>query len=243
MKTVVLGSLIGLVLVMRVEAEPSVEGWVQRASGEPAAGAQVMLFNLTDLRQAVGATTDATGYFTLPLGALQAGAAALPTQFGLGPNYPNPFNPATIIPYQLPIATSVRLDVFNVLGQRIATLVNGPQVAGFHTARWDGTDAAGRAVAAGVYFYRLYGDGVRLTQRMVLVDGQAGVPAGAAAGGRLAASEAPLELETAVYGLVVAGADWVTYVDPAFRVGADLVGRPPFQGARASLVALRRRAR
>ena len=66
-------------------------------------------------------------------------------QFYLGQNYPNPFNPSTIIPYRLPVSTRVRLEVFNVLGQRLATLVDAEQPAGFHTATWDGTDAAGRA--------------------------------------------------------------------------------------------------
>ncbi len=78
-----------------------------------------------------------------------------------------------MIPYQLPTAMHVRLEVFNILGQRVATLVDGEQPAGFHTASWDATDEAGQAVGAGVYLYRLSSDGVQATRSMLLIDGQA----------------------------------------------------------------------
>ena len=122
------------------------------------------------------ATTDAEGYFALA----SLGSPARPQGFALGQNYPNPFNPSTIIPYQLPAAAPVRLEVFNVLGQRVATLVDAARPAGFHAAVWDATNAAGQAVAAGVYMYRLTASGELHTRRMVLIDGQAGVAAGVA---------------------------------------------------------------
>ena len=165
--------LIGLVACAHAAAEPVLEGRVLRPSGAPVAGAQVLLFDLADLGAAsLEATADESGAFTLPLGAL---GLALPERFELGANYPNPFNPSTLIPYQLPVPMRVRLEVFNLLGQRIATLVDGQQPAGFHTAAWDATDAAGRAVGAGVYLYRLSGGGTKLTRRMLLLDGQAGI--------------------------------------------------------------------
>ena len=147
----------------------------------------------------------ARGISPLPLAAL--GGRALPEQFALGPNYPNPFNPSTIIPYQLPTATHVRLEVFNLLGQRIATLVAGERSAGVHTAVWDATDGSGQAVGAGVYLYRLTVGGDSQTGRMVLVDGQAGV---AAVGGEgvWSAGIAP----DRSYGLVVSGSGIAPYV-------------------------------
>ena len=208
--------LIGLVLSIRVGAEPLVEGRIRLSSGLPAAGVQVRLFDLSDLRQSVGTTTDATGYFALSLQTLSgARGTALPADFALGQNYPNPFNPSTLIPYQLPAAGHVRLEVFNMLGQRLAKLVDGERSAGVHTARWDGTDAAGRAVGAGVYIYRLSSGGMRVSRRMVLIDGQAGVSSGVPS--RPYTALAAQEDQT--YGLAVWGSDMVAYVDPAFQVG------------------------
>ena len=150
MKTAI-GCLIGLVFGISALAEPLLEGRVRLDSGQPVADAQVQLFDLTDLRQGAiaRAMTDGTGYFALPLSALTG--QALPARFALGPNYPNPFNPSTIIPYQLAASSQVRLEVINLLGQRIATLVDEARPAGFHTATWHAVDGAGRAVGAGVY--------------------------------------------------------------------------------------------
>ena len=173
--------LMGLILAVQANTaqQSTVAGQVRLADGWPVAGAQVTLFDLANLhRGAVArAMTDESGYFALPLASL--GRPALPQGFALGANYPNPFNPSTVIPYQLPTATHVRLDVFNVLGQHVATLVDEERQAGFHAAKWDATDAAGQAMAAGVYFYRLTVSGGQQTERMVLIDGQAGIVAAA----------------------------------------------------------------
>ena len=217
-----ISSFIGLVFVVCASAEPLIEGRVYLDSGESVADAQVQIFDLADLRQGAiaRATTDGTGYFALPLAAL--GGSARPTSFTLGPNYPNPFNPATIIPYQLVASSEVRLEVFNLLGQRITTLVDGARSAGFHTAQWHATDAAGRAVAAGVYIYRMTVGVERQTGRMVLVDGQAGVPAAGAASAGLGASGGESDgASEPVYGLVVSGEGLVPYVDSAFRAQAS----------------------
>ena len=207
--------LVGLLVSVQASpvSPPMVSGHVRLPDGSPVAGAQVVLFDVADLRRGpVGqATTDETGTFALPLAA--GGAFVLPQAVGLGPNYPNPFNPSTLIPYQLAVPSPVRLEVFNVLGQRVATLVDGQQQgAGAYVARWDGTNASGRAAASGVYFYRLTVAGAHWTGKMVLLDGQAGVPLG---GARVEA--VPLAAgSTATYGLVVSGDGLVTYVDADF---------------------------
>ncbi len=82
-------------------------------------------------------------------------AAALPTSIGLAQNYPNPFNPETSIAYQLPKDAHVSLQIYNLTGQVVATLVNGKKSAGHHNALWNGRDEAGRQLPSGVYFYRL----------------------------------------------------------------------------------------
>ena len=177
---------------------------------------------MSDLRAApLAATTDRSGHFTLPLA---TGAGVLPERFELGANYPNPFNPSTMIPYQLPASMRVRLKVFNLLGQRIATLVDGEQPAGFHTANWDATDSAGEAVGAGVYLYRLSGAGVQATRSMLLIDGQAGISSGGS-GSTGSGDEADAGEDgerVTVYGLTVSGPGLAPYVDPAFRVEAGV---------------------
>ena len=216
-----IGCFIGLVMSASVGAESLLEGRVRLSSGQPAVGVQVRLFDLTDLRRSVGTTTDESGHFALPLRAFSADrGTALPTDFALGQNYPNPFNPSTVIPYQIPASAHVRLEVFNLLGQRLATLVDAEQSAGAHTAQWDGTDSAGRAVGAGVYIYRLSSGGMTESRRMVLVDGQAGIPAVALRPVQ-SAEEETAATDLPVYGLTVSGERLVAYVDPTFRVGVD----------------------
>lgn len=96
-------------------------------------------------------------------------ANLLPTAPTLIGNYPNPFNPSTNIDLGLPIAATVRLDVINMLGQKVKTLVDGVMGAGMHTVSWDGTSESGQPVSSGVYFYRLQTDTFSETKKMVLM--------------------------------------------------------------------------
>ncbi|MBI2501832.1 MAG: T9SS type A sorting domain-containing protein [Candidatus Latescibacteria bacterium] len=93
----------------------------------------------------------------------------LPTQPALDQNYPNPFNPSTVIPFSVPQRQEVRLAIYDVLGQRVRTLVSGPLAPGFHTLVWDGRDDLAHQVAAGLYFYQLELGSFRQTRKMVLV--------------------------------------------------------------------------
>ena len=203
-----------LVSVSAASAEaPTVSGQVRLVDGSAVAGAQVMLFDVSDLRRGAAgqATTDADGQFALSLG-----ASGLPTRFALGQNYPNPFNPGTVIPYQLAMDGYVRLEVFNLLGQRVAVLVDGLQSAGSYTTRWDARDASGYGVAAGVYVYRLTVGEAMATRRMVLVDGVAGEALGATP----VVTDAAVDAGT--YGLVVSGMGIEPYVDTDFRVEQEM---------------------
>ncbi|RME22043.1 MAG: T9SS C-terminal target domain-containing protein, partial [Candidatus Zixiibacteriota bacterium] len=84
-------------------------------------------------------------------------------------NYPNPFNPVTTIAYRLLAPRQVRLDVYNLLGQHVRTLVNGSQPAGEHLVQWDGRSDEGITVASGLYFYRLSTREQVVTRKMVLL--------------------------------------------------------------------------
>jgi hypothetical protein len=94
--------------------------------------------------------------------------AMLPTAFKLSQNFPNPFNPETTIKYQLPKSSEVVLKIYNMLGQLVTTLVDENQVAGYYTARWNGTDQHGRPVASGVYLYKLKTKEFVQTRKMIL---------------------------------------------------------------------------
>ena len=100
-----------------------------------------------------------------------ANEATTPTTFTLGANYPNPFNPATTIPLAVPAgAKDVDLTIYNVLGQPLRQVWTGPLPAGEHELTWDGRDAQGQPVAAGVYVYRLQVDEQTRTRKMVKIE-------------------------------------------------------------------------
>jgi len=102
-------------------------------------------------------TTDGTG--------IEEDQEKTPWKFQLSQNYPNPFNPTTAISYQLSAVSQVKLKVYNMLGQRVRTLVNEKQEAGKHTVVFDAT-----GLASGVYFYRLSTDnGYIQTKKMILL--------------------------------------------------------------------------
>ena len=94
---------------------------------------------------------------------------SLPDRFQLNQNHPNPFNPVTTIDYNLPRRSNVRIDIFNLLGQRIRTVVNREEPAGSYSVTWDGKDSAGKAVATGIYFYRLKAEDFVETKKMLLL--------------------------------------------------------------------------
>lgn len=97
-------------------------------------------------------------------------AEVLPSTFALGQNYPNPFNPQTTIPFAVPAIADVRLEVFDILGQRVAVLWDGELEAGEHRLHWDGRDEKGGMLGSGVYLYRLQlpQGGIQI-KRMLLV--------------------------------------------------------------------------
>ena len=96
-------------------------------------------------------------------------SSTLPTTVELYQNYPNPFNPFTTIRFYLPSGGRATLSIYNMLGQRVATLIDGHVNAGYMEATWDATNATGHEVASGIYFYRLETTDFSDTQRMMLL--------------------------------------------------------------------------
>jgi flagellar hook assembly protein FlgD len=94
---------------------------------------------------------------------------SMPAGYALEQNVPNPFNPETQISYRVPERAEVRLSVYNVTGQQVAQLVSATLEPGVYRVTWDGRDGVGRAVASGVYFYRLETEAIQLVRKMLLL--------------------------------------------------------------------------
>ena len=105
------------------------------------------------------------GHITFGLtGVGEQGGERTPASFSLAQNYPNPFNPSTRIEFALPRSSFVTLSVFNMLGERVATIVSDRMNPGTHTVRWDATGQP-----SGVYFYRLEAEGFNQTRRLIVL--------------------------------------------------------------------------
>jgi len=104
-----------------------------------------------------------------PVTSVESSSSRVPEEFSLYQNYPNPFNPSTTISYDLPVRSDVQLEVYNLMGQRVRTLVDATQSPGRHRVEWNGRDDAGNPVGSGVYFYKLKSGNQVTTKKMVLV--------------------------------------------------------------------------
>jgi len=93
----------------------------------------------------------------------------MPEQFVLQQNYPNPFNPSTVIGFSLPKRADVAINIYNILGRKVVSLVNKNFNAGYHSVTWEGNDANGDEVATGIYFFRLKAGNFVETKKMLLL--------------------------------------------------------------------------
>lgn len=115
-----------------------------------------------------GKPLGAVNWFGMVLG-VKKDKAPVPGGYELFANYPNPFNPSTNIKYSIPKETRVVLTIYNIVGQKIATLVNEVQEGGTYTSVWNGKSDNGIKVSSGFYLYRLETDNFTATKKMVLL--------------------------------------------------------------------------
>ena len=98
------------------------------------------------------------------------GNETIPDEFALNQNYPNPFNPSTQISFDVPQGGEhIMLNIYNILGQNVSTLVNGVINPGTYTMEWNATDEAGNPVASGIYFYELRSSSFIARKKMLLI--------------------------------------------------------------------------
>ncbi|MCL4279534.1 MAG: T9SS type A sorting domain-containing protein, partial [Ignavibacteriaceae bacterium] len=104
-----------------------------------------------------------------PVGVENNNDKNIPLTFDLKQNYPNPFNPSTVIAYQIPQSEFVTLEIYNSIGEKVRTLVNGNQETGFYQVQWDGKNNSGNQLSSGVYLYRLSAGNYTNVMKMVLL--------------------------------------------------------------------------
>ena len=100
----------------------------------------------------------------------ETGNGSVPSHWSLRQNYPTPFNSSTVLPFQAPTSIAdAALHIYNLQGQKVRTLVEGPVIAGYREISWDGQDQNGRIVASGVYLYRLKTGSIDLTRKLLFL--------------------------------------------------------------------------
>ncbi len=115
--------------------------------------------------------TDQRGAYSIDLSTPTGIGTTTPFAFSLGQNYPNPFNPTTRIPFTLDAPGLVNITVYNIMGQKIATIIDNYMNAGLHQVTWNGLDDHGNFVSAGIYLYQLKAGPHSETRKMLQLDG------------------------------------------------------------------------
>jgi fibronectin-binding autotransporter adhesin len=110
------------------------------------------------------------GYDGLGITGVPGEPTGIPTAYNLSQNYPNPFNPSTLINFDLPKQSAVTLEIYDVLGQKVKTLVNGETMdPGYYKVTWNGTNQYGSPVSSGIYFYRIVADKFTSLKKMMFL--------------------------------------------------------------------------
>ncbi len=124
---------------------------------------------LSDDMNIIWASLEESGSYRVVWGENLCSSIILPSDITLSQNYPNPFNPETVIEFALPETESVKLEIFNLMGRTIATLVDGRENAGYHKVRWNGLNQNGMSASSGIYFYRLRAGDQIISKKMILL--------------------------------------------------------------------------
>ena len=123
-------------------------------------GSEEFILSATDIN---GASVNETIIVTvLPL-------IKIPTKYALHQNYPNPFNPVTTLRYDLPEQANVNINIYDMLGRNVKTLMDQTQNAGYRSIIWDATNDYGKPVSAGIYLYQIHAGEYMQTKKMVLL--------------------------------------------------------------------------
>lgn len=130
---------------------------------------EILSAYLNEDMSSVWTNLDTAGTYRLVWGENIRSTVVLPAEVTLDQNYPNPFNPETLIGFSLPETDRVKLEIYNVMGRRVSTLLDDHMNPGFHRVRWTGTNAYGMPASSGIYFYRLEVGTKVYSKKMILL--------------------------------------------------------------------------
>ena len=218
--------MVALILALSGSAlfsQITLEGTVTDNGPEPVENALVELSDQADPTRVFTDLTDGEGKYVLLITETGVDAVCgVPGVFRLSQNYPNPFNPSTVIAYELPRPARIRIEIHNVLGQKVRTLVDGYALERYGQVVWDATDREGYGVPAGVYIYSLNAEGMEIHRKMLLMDGGTGgtvpCPLGVAENGDRMKKPA-----SGPYSLRVSGEGISTSIQQDIQITADAV--------------------
>jgi len=171
-----------LLLVKNLFSQIVLQGTVTDNGGEylgngaePVVNALVIVTDQFDAGRFFSAYTNEQGQYTIQITQTDVAddPSGTPGKFRLLQNYPNPFNPSTVIGYELSQPSYVSIEIYNVLGRKVKTLLNGFQSSSSQVV-WDATDDHGQGVPAGLYIYSMQTGDIRINKKMLLIDGQGG---------------------------------------------------------------------
>ncbi|GBD93200.1 flagellar basal body rod modification protein [bacterium BMS3Abin05] len=168
---------------VRIEGTTVIDDWDMYADiGYRTATSKVFMVNVTDgqLNIDFQASVDSAKVSAIKITGVHGAMAkrlaknggvmsAVPNDYGLSANYPNPFNPSTTIDYQLPEAANVKMVIYDLLGRQIRTLVDRNEEAGYHAISWDSRNENGMQVPAGIYILKLHANKYTAIRKMVLM--------------------------------------------------------------------------
>ncbi|MFC1502513.1 T9SS type A sorting domain-containing protein [bacterium] len=161
------------VSVSQVQAQVTIHGTVSDPHSNPVTGVLVEMIDEGDTTIVFSDVTDASGLYIIDItdtGIDGEKDSSLPENLLLQ-NYPNPFNPETVIQYYLPKRSFVKIDIYDILGRKVKTLLRNSRPGGIGKVTWNATNDRGMGVAAGVYICRIKTDDSVLTRKMLLTDG------------------------------------------------------------------------
>ena len=146
--------------------------WNKLTPQHPSLFIDAICIDTTGNGKILAAGRNAPGIYMLDLDLTNIEKTALtdlPNNFILYQNYPNPFNESTIIKFFVPHSGNIKLEIFDNLGNKIKTLINGYMIKGAHSIEWNGENARGKTVSTGIYFFRLLNSNMSLNKKMIFL--------------------------------------------------------------------------